>query len=279
VITHRESGLLNFFGILAAAFPLALLVLGLPLFAADERSQATDRKTTKSTPASAATGKDARVPFRVGETLNFTIAWASFSSAATVRLIVGERRDLAGTPDWHFQAFAHTENPLRAIFTVDDQFDSYTDTATLFSRQYEIYLSELGRKVDRIVRLQPQGEKAWSSLPAVLVPPGTRDPLGAFYELRTVDWQKNPEFVAPVYDGRDIYEMHAHLSAPADDVTVPAGRFSAERVAITAFQNRKPVSGLQVVVWIARDVKRTPVQIAADLPFASLHAVLTPASP
>jgi isocitrate/isopropylmalate dehydrogenase len=51
------------------------------------------------------------------------------------------------------QAIVHTENPLRMVFELDDQFDSYSDAGTLASMQYEMRLSdEMGTRpeVERI---------------------------------------------------------------------------------------------------------------------------------
>jgi len=240
--------------------------------------QAARLKSRKIIPASPEPAKEIAVPFAVGETLNYVVAWSAFSAAATAKLTVVERRPFPGGTVWHFQAAAHSQNPVRSLFTIDDQFDSYTDAATLDSRQYEMYLDELGRKVDRVYHLQPQGQKLPSTGSAVIVPKGTRDPVGAFYSFRAADWQKTPELVTPVYDGHDVYEMHAHADAAPEDVTVPAGHFSATRVAVTAMQNRSPVAGLHLTFWIARDSARTPAQIVAELPFGTLRISLASVS-
>src|ERR1700737_4726485 len=94
--------------------------------------EASDTRDPKLTP-----------PFKVGEKLDYRVGWASFSSAASVRLAVGERRNLYGWDTWHLQALAHTVSPVRSLFVIDDQFDSYTDTQTLASHRYEMYLREL----------------------------------------------------------------------------------------------------------------------------------------
>jgi len=261
---------------------LACLVLSnssAPVLAVNAAPQAAHHKPSKSKQPAPNPPKDAPVPFRVGEVLNYSIAWAAFTYAATAQLTVAERREFSAAAAWHFQAFAHTQNTVRSLFTVDDQFDSYTSASTLDGLQYELHLNELGRKVDRVYQFQPQGEKPFSQGPAVIVPPGARDPLGAFYSLRAVDWQKTPEVVAPVYDGHDIYEMHASLDSPSEDIVVPAGRFSTSRISVTPFQNHHAVPGIQVTVWIAHDAARTPAQILAELPFGTLHIALSPASP
>ena len=105
--------------------------------------------------------------------------------------------------------------PVRSIIEVDDQFDSYTDTATLESRQYETYLHEMGKKQEEILHFLPEGQSGRGDVAGIIVSPGTRDPLGAVYALRGVDWGRTPEFRAPVYDGHDVYEMRARLEVPS----------------------------------------------------------------
>jgi hypothetical protein len=221
---------------------------------------------------------DAAMPFHIGETLKYQVAWATFTTAAEVQMNVKERRDLFGWSTWHFQAFAHTVSPVRTLFAIDDQFDSYTDAASLESRQFEMYLNELGKKQDRVIHLLPTGQAPRGDAPRVTVLPGTRDALGALYALRGVDWKKTPEFRAPVYDGRDLFEMRARLEAASEPVAVVAGSYTASRISIHMFLHDKEVSGMSFTAWLAHDAARTPVLLQADLPFGNLRVELTSAT-
>ncbi len=223
----------------------------------------------------AAAPKEVAMPFRVGEKLQYSVSWASFATAANVELEVVERRNLYGWSTWHFRAAVHTVNPVRRLFAIDDEFDSYTDAATLESRQYEVYLNEMGKKVDRVWRFVPEGQSPRGSGPSIIVPPGTRDPLGTLYSLQAVDWSRTNEIGAPVHDGNQLYQMRARREASAEAVGVPAGKFSATRVGIHVFQHNAEVSGISFAVWIAGDAARTPVLMRAELPFGTLRVELT----
>src|SRR5580704_17907110 len=113
------------------------------------RLQVSTRKSAKPKAASPAAPKELPMPFRVGELLKYQVSWASLATAAAVELSVPERREFYGWQTWHLRASAHTANPVRALFAIDDQFDSYTDATSLESRQYETHLSEMGRKLDQ----------------------------------------------------------------------------------------------------------------------------------
>ena len=248
-------------------------------YATSIRAQTVPRHTRpipKSTGNSAKTPKDVAVPFHAGETLNYNVSWAAFKTAASVQLSVPERRNLFGWSTWHFRAAIHTNSPVRSLFAVDDEFDSYTDAFTFESRQYETYLNEMGRKQDQVLHFLPPGQTSRIPGSSVIVLPGTRDPAGALYELRTVDWKSHPTLTSNVYDGHDIYEVKANIEAADDKISVAAGTFSCSRVSVHLSQHDKD-SGISFVLWLANDNARTPVQIQAVLPFGSLRVELIPA--
>ncbi len=117
--------------------------------------------------------KEAGAPLRAGETWSYSANVSKLNSVANLQLKVVEKRNVAGKNAWHLQAFAHTENPLRMVFTLDDQFDSYSDASTLVSMQYEMHLNEKGQTVNSVQRLTANGrEPAPADAIAVRVLPG-----------------------------------------------------------------------------------------------------------
>ncbi len=215
------------------------------------------------------------VPFRAGEALDYRVQWAQLLNAATVRLAVAERRPFYGREAWHFRAMAHTIDPMRYLFVLDDQFDSYTDPLTLAGLQYEMYLREQGKREDSIFRLTTEGDPAPGIGSAVRVLPGTRDPLGFLYYLRAVDWQRTRDTRAPVFDGKKLYEVRARLDVDRGDVSVPAGSYSASRIEVRVYEHGREVPQTRFWVWLTRDARRTPVLMEAEVPFGSARVELT----
>lgn len=215
------------------------------------------------------------VPFRAGETLDYRVLWSSFSvNAASVRMSVAERRAFYGREAWHFQALAHTTAAMRLIFTLDDQFDSYTEPRALVSLQYEMYLREQGKKEDLIFRMSAEGDPAPGSGPAVRVLPETRDPLGLLFYLRAVDWGRNKLMRCPVFDGKKLYEGRAHLALERGQVSVPAGTFTAARIDVRVYERGKELDQTGFSVWLAHDPRRTPVLLEAQVPLGSARVEL-----
>jgi hypothetical protein len=248
----------------AAVAALAILLLSAVLMAGDGPA----RPKPGSGPAEMA------VPFRAGEKLDYRVGWSTFVTAATAQVRVEERRPFYGRVAWHFQAVARTVEPVRYLYALDNQFDSYTDIASLASLQYEIYLREPDKKEDKIVRMSTDGESAEGNGPTTRVPPGTRDPLGAFFSLRAVDWQKDSEARMPVYDGKKLYELRVRRLSTTESVTVPAGTFAATKLELHVYERNRELANTRFFIWLSRDAERMPVLIQAVLPFGELRVEL-----
>jgi hypothetical protein len=210
-----------------------------------------------------------------GEVLEFSGSVAKVSNVANLRLLVNGRKQIAGKDAWHLQAYAHTQNPLRMVFELDDQFDSYSAPGDFTSVQYEMHLSERGQKVQSIQRMSATGhDAAPAGATAARVLPGTRDPLGMMQYLRSVDWTKIPEVRGPVYDGRKLYDVRANKIGSAE-VEVPAGKFSTSTIEIKVFDNGAEMKDAHFTLYLAKDPARTPVLLEAVLPFAAARVELT----
>jgi hypothetical protein len=204
---------------------------------------------------------------------------AKLNNVANLRIQIGERRDFLGKSVWHMQAVAHTENPLRMVFVLDDQFDSYTEATSMTSVQYEMHLNERGQKADTVQRMTTTGrEVPPPNVTEARVVPGTRDPLGMLQYLRSVDWSKTSEVHSWVYDGHKLYDVRARQSSTAEAVSVPAGDFRASKIAIRVFDNGVEMKDALFALYLANTPARTPVLIEAVLPVAAARVELTKVS-
>jgi hypothetical protein len=218
---------------------------------------------------------EAGLPVRAGEVLEYTANVSKLDNVASLRLQVAGRGNFLGKRTWHLQAFVHTQNPLRMVFELDDQFDSYSDAGTLASLQYEMHLSERGQKVESVQRMTATGkEPAPPDAAQARVLPGTRDPLGMMQFLRNVDWTKTPEVHSPVYDGHKLYDVRAKLAAPAEKVNVPAGEYTASKIGIRVFEGGVEMKDASFTLYVANGAARTPVLLEAVLPFATARVEL-----
>jgi hypothetical protein len=240
-----------------------------------EASSAAGTSSTTIEPGPRPAPADASAPLRPGEVLEFAADLEKLSNVANLRLQIVDRRNFFGKSAWHLQAFARTENPLRMVFELEDQFDSYSDAGTLSSLQYEMHLNERGEKQESIQRLTTTGtERTTTNVTQTRVVPGTRDPLGLMQFLRTVDWAKTHEVRGPVYDGHKLYDVSARLDGPQQSIRVPAGSFSTSKIDIRVFDAGAELKDAHFALYLATDAARTPVLLEAVMPFATARVAL-----
>jgi hypothetical protein len=262
----------------AAAKALAAARASEPIPAPAEESPTVATGRPSTSPEANKPGEppvDPGLPLRRGEVLEYTANVANLSNVANLKLQVAEHKDFFGKNAWHLQAFAHTENPLRMVFELDDQFDSYSDAGTMASLQYEMHLNERGQKVNSVQRMSTTGrDPAPAGTTEAIVLAGTRDPLGMLQFLRNVDWTKTAEVRCPVYDGHKLYDVRAKLASAGEAVSVPAGSYKASKVEIVAFENGQEMKDAHFTMYFANNVARTPVLLEAVMPFATARVEL-----
>jgi len=232
----------------------------------------TTTKTKKKAPPAAPA-----LHLKSGEVLDYTADVAKLDNVATLTLKVRGQGSFLGKSVWHLQAAAHTLKPLRIVFELDDQFDSYSDARTLESLQYEMRLNERGQKVQSIQRMTTSGREPAAEAAEARVLPGTRDPLGMMQYLRTVDWSATREVTSPVYDGHKLYEVRAKLASGSVAVGVPAGDYRATKIALHVFENGVESKDAYFALYLANDAARTPVLLEAVMPIASARVALVKA--
>jgi len=244
---------------------------------------ASSGRNPKAPPASPSEAKNESLPveprfvLRPGETLEYDANVTKLNSTvANLKIVAAEKRNNGGKGSWHLQAFAHTDNPYRMVFELDDQFDSYSDAGSMTSLQYEMHLNERGQKVDSVERLlSSPNDPPPAGTSAARVLPGTRDPLGMLEYLRSVDWNHITEVHSPVYDGHKLYNVRAVLVGKSAGVSVPAGKYNTIKVEIHVMDNGAEMKDAHFVLYLTDDAARLPVLMEAVLPVATARVELT----
>jgi hypothetical protein len=213
---------------------------------------------------------------RQGETLEYNADIPKLNSTVAILKIVAVEKRNSGKGSWHLQAFAHTENPYRMVFELDDQFDSYSEAEKMTSFQYEMHLSERGQKVDSVERLLTSRHEAPPmGTSGARVLPGTRDPISMLEYLRSVDWNHTAEVHSPVYDGHKLYDVRAVLLGKSFPVVVPAGKYNTIKIEIHVVDDGTEMKDAHFLLYLTNDTTRLPVLMEAVLPVATARVELT----
>ncbi len=186
------------------------------------------------------------------------------------------RRILAGKLVWHLQASAHTENPYRMVFELDDQFDSYSEPAALTSLQYEMHLNERGEKVDSVQRLLTSPKEfAPQGMSGARVLPGTRDPLGMLQYLADCGLEQDSRSALAGIRWPKIVRRARRTGWKSEPVTVPAGKYKTTKIEIHVLDNGTEMKDTHFLLYLSNDAARTPVLMEAVLPIATARVELT----
>src|SRR5687767_12439301 len=83
----------------------------------------------------AAQGRDAAVPFKVGERLTYDVTWSTFLVAGTAYATVAAKLDGQGAPAYHLVADGRPIPLLRRLYNVYYKMESMLDTGTLLPQR------------------------------------------------------------------------------------------------------------------------------------------------
>jgi len=214
---------------------------------------------------------DKDLPFQPGEKLIFEIRW-SFIPAGKAVLEVLPIESFNGIESYHFVLTVRTNSFVDHFYKVRDRIDAYADVQMNRSLLFKKKQREGRSKKDILVEFD-WGEKhaQYSNFGKkrrpVSIPPGTFDPLSAFYFTRLFDWQNQKEVKRPVTDGKKIVIGKARL-VKRETIKVPVGTYDTylfepdiEHVG-GVFEKSKDA---KIELWITADKRRIPVRLRSKV--------------
>jgi hypothetical protein len=223
-------------------------------------------------PARAQDGKVARVPFGVGERLEYDLKFGKLK-VGVASMEVANVQDIRGHDAWHTVYQAH--GGVRFLYSVDDVFESWIDRRTFNSLRFKKDQNEGRRDVEHTYEIYPERAEYTVGTDSAIA--SVRNPLddGSFlYFVRTI-----PLVVGQTYSF-DRYFMPAKNPVTIkvvrkDTIDVPAGRFSA-----IVIQPIIKTSGIfsengHAEIWLSDDKNRIMLQMKSGLSFGSINLYLT----
>ena len=223
-------------------------------------------------PVRAQDGDAARVPFGVGERLEYDLKFGKLK-VGVASMEVANVETIRGRDTWHTVYQAH--GGVRFLYSVDDVFESWIDRRTFNSLRFKKDQNEGRRDVQHTYEIYP--ERAEYTMGTDSAVKSVRDPLddGSFlYFVRTI-----PLVVGQTYSF-DRYFIPSKNPVTIkvvrkDTIDVPAGRFSA-----IVIQPIIKTSGIfsengHAEIWLSDDKNRIMLQMKSGLSFGSINLYLT----
>jgi hypothetical protein len=245
-----------------------------------------EAETKLGEPAVPAPPPPGAVPFQPGEAIGYRVDWngpAGTVNAGTIAVTVDAAASSASlstpaspvTPatssatsvaaSYRFTVSARTAPWIARFYEADDRF--ITDaTADIMPLRHERQLREGRRTVDEAVRFDVDRRVVISETDAGRPPlrlwPGARDPIAAFFYLRTLALAPGTNLQVPVNDnGRNLI-LDVRVDG-IERITIAGHEHEALRVTPILRQRIERRQPLDITVWLSHDERRIP--LAADV--------------
>ncbi len=224
-------------------------------------------------PDQAAASRRAKVPFGVGERLEFEVRFGRIK-VGNAHMEVVALDHLRGRTAWHTAFWVQGGNFL---YRVNDVYESWIDAETLSSLRFVQELEEGGKSTNRKFEIYPEraifiqtDKKVWKEEKSV---PNPLDDGSFLYFIRTI-----PLVVGQTYDFDRYFRPDRNpvriKVLRKERIRVPAGTFNA--IVIQPVIKTKGIfsENGHAEIWLSDDDRHIMLQLKSRLSFGSLNLYL-----
>jgi len=240
----------------------------------------TKKTPPKPPPAAAAPAKvERRVPFAVGERLNYDISWSSYLTAGTLSLVVESKKPSYSSTAYYVTAEAQTIGLLAKLYTLYYKADTLIDVFTLLPQRGSLYSREGGDQRTKITMFDQAKNTGMFEMQTkskmnkeLKLKPLTQDMLSVLYVLRSINPRPGDKLDIPVSDSGWNYVVTFTVGAAEAVKKANGTTVQALRVTPKAINEQGKDVAQGFVMWLANDATLVPVRMEG--PLAAGHVVL-----
>ena len=239
-------------------------------------SAAVTAEPTPTTPDPPATlAPPPRLPFAVGEQLEYQVKFGSVSVGKAVMEVMGTDT-IRGIPAMHIRL--RVEGKL-GFLSVKDLYESWIDTRTMSSLRYTQDIDEATYERERHYEIYPERktyhERGKKELPSVAAP---LDDASFLFFLRTIPLVVGQTLSFDRYFKPDRNPVKASVMR-IEQITVPAGKYETIVVRPVIKTSGLFSEGGRAEAWFATDSSRILVQLKTQMKVGSLNLFLRKVKP
>jgi len=216
--------------------------------------------------------REAAVPFTIGETLTYDVAWSAYLVAGTAVATVAEKRPALDGTAYYIVADGRPAPLLSRLYNLAYKMDTLLDSYTLLPHRGSVYIEEGTSRHLAVTRFDRTAHTASFEVQddptftaAFEVPPQVQDGLSALYVLRAMTFKPGDRLALPVTDEGALYRLQMDVGA-SERVSVPLGSIDAWNVKASILDAQGEPAMDNVTIWISTDTRRLPVKLEAGLP-------------
>jgi hypothetical protein len=209
----------------------------------------------------AAPAGEQAVPFRVGETLTYDVAWSSYVTAGAAVASVKEKRPSINATVYSIVTEGRPTPLVSKLYNLYYKMDTLLDSSTLLPQRASTYSEEGKRHRLRTTEFDAPENK------------GRQDPLSAIYVLRAKPLKAGERIRMAVTNDDKQYTVSFEVGA-TERLRTPIGDIDAWKVKTSIVDTKGAIAANNAAIWLSTDARRLPVKMRADLPFGTFTLAL-----
>ena len=216
------------------------------------------------------------IPYAAGEAINYRLRWTSgpldvAAGQATLSVMPPQ-----GGADYLFRVDASTAPWMSRFYQAIVRLESAT-TAGLLPLTYREAIDEGTRRIDRQLTFDPQRHnvRILSGGTSIVLPVriGARDPISAFFYLRTLPLTEGAQYAIPISDNGRPLRLDVTVG-PREAIVLDGRTLEAWKVQPTLSEriDRPP---MQITAWLSADERRVPLVVDVSAQFGTARIEMT----
>jgi hypothetical protein len=213
------------------------------------------------------------IPFGIGERFEFSLQYGPLKAGTAVLSVEGVE-EVGEHTCYRVVSEARSNRLVSTFYKVRDRIVSCLDDVTLLTRRSSKKLREGDhRRDEQLVWDHEEGRVTATDGSTQAIVPGSRDILGAFYYVRTLDLEVGDRVPLRAHDDDTSYEMWLEVKRQ-ETIDTPVGRFDC-----LVYEPQMETDGLfkrsgKLEVWLTRDAARMPVKMQSQIKIGAVSAIL-----
>jgi Protein of unknown function (DUF3108) len=216
---------------------------------------------------------ESRLPFSVGERLNYEVSWGNFMSVGRASVEIRQEGMFGSHRVFELLGEATSAGAGRELINVSDQMRSYALVDKLTTVRTDLRLREGKRNKTFNLTYDLQKNTArLSDGSAVAIRPGTLDLLSLFYAIRAADLKIGSVFSYSILDVNNRLKLITVNVVKQEAISSTLGTRDCLQLDILA---PGPSRKAAAQVWLTDDSRKLPLYITTRTPFGELRFHLT----
>lgn len=265
---HSRRRRMMLVGILLASI---ILSTGIgPEFAAAEYRLEAKLRIPSGTPTPSPTPEtqtQRQRPFRVGETLKYSVGWGGITGGY-VTISIPDIINYDGHDVYQVLVEAESVGIVAVFYSLEYLLESLIDTEGLFSRRYWTRQHENGDYRERQYRFDQERNTVYHNDTTYYITYGIQDEVSAVYYVRTLDLEVGTPVYLNLYAKRQNWRVKCEVLT-TETLKVKAGTF--DTIVVEPELNFDGIMKKgKIRAWFTTDEHRIPVQVKSKIAIGAI---------